>query len=86
MTLLHFDEGSRISWRFSFADDARIRPRRSEIALIPVVGDTQLAITFAWKRSTGWRRSFGVLLRPMQRSLLWMNLFTISGGISRAFR
>lgn len=86
VTLLTLEEGTRIAWRFSYPDAAQAQSRRLEISMTPAAGGTQLGITLAWKRSTGWRRFIGIALRPVRRFVIWINLFTISGSLSRAFR
>lgn len=85
--LLVADEGSLIAWRFAYPDAARANSRRITISLEPAAGGTQLGITFAWERNRKRRRTvLGLLLRPLQRLAIWLQVSQVGGGISRAFR
>jgi hypothetical protein len=80
------EEHARIAWRFSALDAPRPGSARVEITLSPAAGGTQLGITVAMRKRCGWRGFIGLLLRPLQRFAIWMQLFHIGGALSRAFR
>lgn len=84
--LVDAEPQSRVGWRFSYPDAAVRRPVVVEVALVPTAGGTQVSVTQAWTRSTGWRAAVGAPLRPLQRALLWLATSQTGNAISRAFR
>lgn len=82
------DEPRFIEWRATYPDAARANARRTSIALEPAAGGTQLHIEYAWVRTSTSlvRRLLGLVLRPLQRFLIWIQLGQLRAGISRAFR
>jgi uncharacterized protein YndB with AHSA1/START domain len=77
---------ARVRWRFTFPDAAARRPVVVEVALAPTTGGTQVSVTQAWTRATGWRAVVIAPLRPLQRVLLWLATSQTGNAISRAFR
>ncbi|RLQ81567.1 Clp protease [Mycetocola zhadangensis] len=76
----------RIAWRTSYPAIKRGNTNVLAIDLAPAPGGTRLQLTVSWTRRGGWRRLFSWVLRPLQRFLMWLGLFQIGAGISRAFR
>lgn len=78
----------RIDWRFSYPKAPEANTKRVCIELEPAAGGTQLRLTLEWKPNSR-RRSrplLRLIMRPLVRFSLWMQLSTLSAGISRAFR
>lgn len=77
-----------IEWRFSYPDSALADAKHVRIELEPAVGGTQLRISLKWERNSNRpsRPIRGLLIRPLVRFGIWMQLSQLSGGISRAFR
>lgn len=84
--LLIADEPAQIAWAFRFPDAPRSNSARLEIELSPAAGGTQLHLTWGWVRTRRRRPILGLVLRPLYRFFLWLQLQQISGGISRALR
>ncbi|MBT2486200.1 MULTISPECIES: Clp protease N-terminal domain-containing protein [unclassified Microbacterium] len=76
----------RIVWSFTYPDAPRSASVRNELFLVETTGGTRVRITKSWSRREGWRRLVALPLRPAQKFLLWINLLSTSGAISRAFR
>lgn len=77
-----------IEWRFSYPDAPRANARRLRIQLEPAAGGTQLRIALAWERHPDRARRplLGLLMRPVVRLVLWLQLSQLGSGISRVFR
>lgn len=84
--LVAAEQPHRVAWRFVYPDALQSRPILTEFALAPTTGGTQVTITSAWTRHTGWRRLVAVPLRPLHPLMVWLYLFQIGSAISRAFR
>lgn len=86
--LLTREELQTLEFRYRYPDAPKANTRRIRIDIEPVAGGTQLSLLFAWERSANRRlrplRAFA--LRPAYRFIIWMQLLTLSSGISRAFR
>ncbi len=82
------EEGSLIAWRFTYPDASRANTRSVEIALEPAAGGARLTITLSWIRNPRRRALplLGLIMRPLVRYAIWMQLSQIGGGISRVFR
>lgn len=77
-----------IEWRFTFPDSALADAKQIRIELEPAAGGTQLRISLKWERNSS-RPSYpirGLLIRPLVRFGIWMQLSQLSGSLSRAFR
>jgi uncharacterized protein YndB with AHSA1/START domain len=79
-------EPVRIVWRIQLPDAPHANTHSLTVDLAPAAGGTQVTLTSTWMRRAGWRRIVGFPLRPLQRFLIWLALFQVAGGISRAFR
>lgn len=75
-----------IAWAFGFPDAAHPSQVVTEFRLTETPGGTQVHITRAWSRRSGWRRVLVLPLRPLQMLLLWISLRQTASAISRAFR
>lgn len=82
-------EASRlIEWRFTCPEAPRANARRVRIELEPAAGGTHLRLALAWERNPNRPRRplLGVIMRPVLRLVLWMQLSQLGNGIGRAFR
>lgn len=82
------EEGRLLEWRFTYPDVARAHARRIRVELEPAAGGTQLRLALAWDRNADRPRRpvRALVLRPLTRLSIWMQLSQLGGGISRAFR
>ncbi|MGO2482523.1 SRPBCC family protein [Glutamicibacter ardleyensis] len=77
-----------IEWQFTYPDSTQADAKRVRIELEPAAGGTQLSISLKWDRNSN-RPAHpirGLLISPLVRFGIWMQLSQLSGGISRAFR
>lgn len=86
--LLAFEPSNRIAWRYSYPEAERANSRRLSIELEPAAAGTQLRIAAAWERHPARRRRLlsTVLLRPVFRVVMWIQLSQVGNGIGRVFR
>ena len=77
-----------IEWRFTYPDSALADAKQVRIELEPAAGGTQLRISLKWERNSNRpsRPIRGLLIRPLVRFGIWIQLSQLSGGISRTFR
>ena len=75
-----------VSWRFSYPDAAHRGPVLTTFELASTAGGTQVTVTTSWARASGWRRVWGLPLRPLRAFIVWLSMNQIAGAISRAFR
>lgn len=82
------EEGRLIEWRFTYPDAPSSNARRIRVELEPAAGGTHLQIALAWQPGpdSSRRALLGLLMRPITRFAIWMQLSQLGGGISRAFR
>lgn len=82
------DEGHHLEWRFTYPDVALANARRIRVELEPAAGGTQLRLALAWDRNADRPRRplLALLLRPLTRFSIWLQLSHLGGGISRVFR
>ena len=81
-------EETLIEWRFTYPDSTQADAKQVRIELEPAAGGTHLRISLKWERnsSRSSRPIRGLLIRPLVRLGIWMQLSQLSGGISRVFR
>lgn len=77
-----------IEWQFTYPDSPQADAKRVRIELEPAAGGTHLRISLKWERNSDRpsRPIRGMLIRPLVRFGIWMQLSQLSGGISRVFR
>lgn len=80
------EEGRLLEWRFRFPDAAAANARRVRIELEPAAGGTHLRLALAWERGIRRRTLLGLVLRPLYRWAIWMQLSHLGAAVSRAFR
>jgi uncharacterized protein YndB with AHSA1/START domain len=82
------EEGHLLEWCFTFPGVALANARRIRVELEPAAGGTQLRLALAWDRNADRPRRpvRALLLRPLTRFSIWMQLSQLGGGISRVFR
>ena len=75
-------------WQFTYPDSPQADAKRVRIELEPAAGGTHLRISLKWERNSNRpsRPIRGMLIRPLVRFGIWMQLSQLSGGISRVFR
>lgn len=76
----------RVAWSFGYPDVARSISVLTEFTLVHTAGGTQVRINQSWGRRQGWRGLLTLPLRPIQKFLVWINLFQMGSTISRKFR
>lgn len=82
-----FEEGSFVEWRLHYPDLPRANIRVVRVEAQLAAGGTQLHLSLKWMRAAESRRSLlGLLLRPLARFSIWMQLTQLGSGISRVFR
>jgi len=85
--LLDHEPVSRIAWSFSSPDAPTAATRLVTLSLAPAAGGTRLRIALRWQRRGMRTRGVrGILLRPLYRFLLWMQLTQLGASIARVFR
>lgn len=84
--LVTADRPERVAWRFAYPDSPQSPRVLTEFTLAATTSGTHVTITMSWLRRRGWRRVVGWPLLPIQKFLLWINLFQTGSAISRAFR
>ncbi len=84
---------SRVVWRMRMIDDPRANARVIEVDFEPATNGTRVTVRFSWQRTSpvrAWIRPFAavarVLLRPVRRVVLWVQVTALTDGISRALR
>ena len=77
-----------VEWRVTYPEAQLANARCLRVELEPVAGGTQLRLSFAWERdpSRPSRAFLGLVLRPVHRFVLWMQLSQLGSSISRVFR
>ena len=93
VTMVARDPEQRVTWALSHPDAPHSISRTIDVRLEPEGDGTRLRIAFAWLR-TGARprhlRVLGpilsVLLRPVHRFIIWVQLSQLVSSISRVFR
>ena len=81
-TIEFLPHGMQSGWRFAYPDAPASPPITVTFSLTPATGGTHLRTTMTWTSRGGIR----VLLRPLQRFLIWIRLTQVTAAISRAFR
>lgn len=86
--LLALEAPRLVEWRVTYPEAHLANARCLKVELEPVAGGTQLRLAFAWERdlSRPNRAFLGLVLRPVHRFVLWMQLSQLGSSISRAFR
>lgn len=86
--LIALQESRLVEWRMTHPEAPVANARCLRAELEPVAGGTRLRLAFAWERdpSRPRRRYLGLVLRPVHRFVLWMQLSQLGSGISRVFR
>lgn len=79
---------SLVEWSTTYPDMKLANARVTRIELTPAAGGTQLAITYGWERHPDRQPhpTLRLLMRPLTRFVIWMQLSQISAAISRVFR
>lgn len=84
---------ARVVWHARMIDDPRANARVIEVDLEPVTNGTRVTVRFSWQRTSparAWIRPFAavarVLLRPVRRVVLWVQVTALTDAISRALR
>lgn len=82
------EEPTSIQWLFTHPDAARSNPRSVAFALEHAAGGMQLRVTLTWLTppSRGGRRIVRVLMKPLFRFVLFIQLTQLESGITRVFR
>lgn len=82
------DECRLIEWCFTYPDTPAANQKRLRIELEPAAGGTRLRLALVWERHPERRRRpfLALLMRPLARFSLWMQLSQLGNGIGRAFR
>lgn len=75
-----------VEWVFGYPDARRSNSMSTEFTLANTTGGTQVHIVRSWSRRKGWRGTLALLLRPIQKFLLWLSLSQTGSALSRAFR
>jgi len=85
--LVQREERTRIQWRFTYPDAARSNPRLVTFELEHAAGGIQLRVTLTWEtRRRPGRRLVRVVLKPLYRFIVFIQLAQIASGITRVFR
>lgn len=82
------EEPTSIRWLFTHPDAARSNPRSVAFALEHAAGGMQLRVTLTWLTppSRGGRRIVRILMKPLFRFVLFIQLTQLESGITRVFR
>lgn len=90
---IHLDrceDRAYVTWRFTYPDSDNGVPRVVAFALEHAAGGMQLRVTLTWeaapRRRRILRRVLRVLLGPILRLLVYIQLTQIESGITRVFR
>lgn len=86
--LVALEDARLIEWRFTHPEAPQANARCLRLELESVAGGTQLRLGLAWEPNPDRPRrpSPGLVVRPVQRFMLWIQLSQLGGSISRAFR
>lgn len=86
--LVALEEPRLIEWRFSYPEAPKANTRHIRIEIEPAAGGSQLHLTLAWERNSDRPRRplLRLVMRPVHRLVLWMQLSQLGSGISRTFR
>lgn len=85
--LINLEPQTLIEWATTWPDRGRrSNEQRLSVHLLPTIGGTQIALTLALSRRTGWRRPMQPILDPGRRFMMRQLLLAQAAGISRVLR
>lgn len=84
---------AHVAWRLAYPDDPRANTRRIAVSVREADGGSDVTVEAGWIRGAGprgLRRAVApitrLMMRPIVRWALWIQLTTLTAGISRALR